>query len=95
VTEILAATMERFPDWRQRCALMAAEAERPGNNAEQLTEGCAAIRAEVQDARTDILLALADTPPRLAGHSRVVDVERALDSVETAVAAVERRLLRH
>ena len=87
--------MERFPDWRQRCALMAAEAERRGGDGAHLTEGCAAIRAEVQDARTDILLALADTPPQLAGHSRVVDVERALDSVETAVTAVERRLLRH
>jgi hypothetical protein len=49
----------------------------------------------VHQARTDILLALADTPARLAGHSRVVDVERALDSVDTAVRAVELRLLRH
>src|SRR3569623_844689 len=93
VTAILAMTMGRFPDWRQRCALMAAGADRPGNDAAQLTEGCAAIRAEVLGARTDILLALADSPAQLSGHSRVVDVERALDSVDTAVKAVELRLL--
>ena len=95
VTDILAQTMARFPDWRQRCAFMAAAAERPGSDPAPLAEACEVIRSEVLDARTDILLALLDQPARLAGHSRVVDVERALDSVDTAVRAVELRLLRH
>lgn len=87
--------MARFPEWRQRCAFMEAAAARPHIDRAPLVEDCATIRAEVQEARTDILLALADAPPRLAGHSRVVDVERALDSVDTAVQAVETQLLRH
>src|SRR3569832_852035 len=95
VTILLAETMARFPEWRQRCSFMAAAAERPGIDLAPLSEGCKRIRAEVHQARTDILLALADTPARLAGHSRVVDVERALDSVDTAVRAGELRLLRH
>ena len=95
MTRLLAETMDRFPGWRQRCAFMAAAAARPDSDPAPLVEDCATIRAEVQEARTDILLALSDAPPRLAGHSRVVDVERALDSVEAAVQAVERQLRRH
>ena len=74
---------------------MAAAAERSGSNRAALTDDCAAIRSEVLAARTDILLALADAPARIAGHSRVVDVERALDSVDVAVKAVEQRLRQH
>ena len=90
--DILAETISRFPAWRQRCAFMAAAAERPGANYAHLVRDCATIRAEVHAARTEILMALVDTPPRRAGHSRVVDVERALDSVDAAVAEFERRL---
>jgi hypothetical protein len=92
VTDILAETVARFPAWRQRSAFMAAAAARPTGDTTRLTRDCAEIHAEVLAARTHILAELADTPPELAGHSRVVDVERALDSVDAAVTEVERRL---
>lgn len=92
VTEILAQTMARFPQWRERCAFMSAMAERPAMDRTRIARDCEAIRSEVLAARTDIIFALADAPQRLAGHSRVVDVERALDSVDAAISQVERRL---
>jgi hypothetical protein len=35
---------------------------------------------------------LMDAPPRVAGNSRIADVERALDNIEAAVRRVRERL---
>lgn len=53
---------------------------------------CADLTAEIQEARTDLLLALAEAPQAVAGHSRVVDVERALDGIENNLAEIRRQL---
>ena len=69
-------------------------AERRFNEAERkaMLERCAAIEGELLMARTDLIEGLADAPQKVAGHSRVVDVERALDNIETAVEALRKRL---
>jgi hypothetical protein len=52
------------------------------------------MRAEIMDARTTLILELAAAPQSIRSHSRVVDVERALDQIEDGLATIERQLLR-
>ena len=90
----VAATLERFDDWRRHLAIFEVSAERrssPDERAAMLAH-CARIERELASARTDLLLSLADAPRPVAGHSRVVDVEKALDSIELALARVRRKL---
>lgn len=94
VREALAPTLTHFRDWRSDLARFAVRADRhaAGVDREAMLARCAAIQAELQQARTDIILELADAPRAIAGHSRVADVEKALDNIEAALADVRRRL---
>jgi hypothetical protein len=90
----IADTLERFGSWRLDLARFQGMAERRFTDAERraMLERCTDIEDELTAARTDLLEGLADAPQNVAGHSRVVDVERALDNIADAVAALRRRL---
>lgn len=89
------ATLARFDGWRLDLARFSAQADRGfGEQMRQaMLKRCSEIDAEVQETRTDLLINLADAPQRVAGHSRVVDVERALDNIDLDVAKLRRKLL--
>ena len=90
----IAQTLSHFSSWRLDLATFAAQAERRFSAAdrEAILDRCAVIETELMSARTDLILTLADAPQRVTANSRVVDVERALDDVEAAVARLRRRL---
>ena len=92
--QALADVLTRFGEWRDEIARMQARMERRYSDADRadMLGRCAAIEDGLMAARTELLLTLADAPQRVAGNSRVVDVERALDNIETAVKAVRRKL---
>jgi hypothetical protein len=94
VREALEPTLAQFNGWRSDLASFAVRAQRHAGDRDRqkMLERCAAIEDELRTARTDILLELAEAPRTIAGHSRVADVEKALDSIETALRDVRRRL---
>lgn len=57
-----------------------------------MADKCGEIERQIAEVRTDIIVVLADTPRDIAGHSRVVDIEKALDNIETKLAGVRRQL---
>ena len=96
----MADVLARFTPWRLSIAQMRGRAEHHrGLSADECAEmlgHCASIERGIVEARTDLLLSLGDAPPKVAGHSHVVDVERALDNLEEGVSDVRRKLeLRH
>ena len=90
----IAHTLGRLSSWRLDLARFQGMAERRFTEADRqaMLARCAAIEGELMMARTDLLLGLADTPRRVTANSRVVDVERALDDVQSAVARLRARL---
>jgi hypothetical protein len=93
----VADVASRFGTWRTVLAQMSARAERTVDitNRAELLDRCKAIGAEIQAGRTDLILELADAPAKVAGHSRVVDIERAFDNLEAALHRVRDALQRH
>jgi hypothetical protein len=87
-------TVAQFAEWRGDLARFMAKVERRYSDAERsdMLARCAAIEAELLEARTSLILGLADAPARVAGHSRVADVERAMDGVEAAISELRRKL---
>lgn len=90
----IASVLDAFARWRQDLARFSALADRPHTESEaQVILGrCIEMEGEVMAARTSLLIALADAPPRVAGNSRVVDVERALDNTEASLSLVRMAL---
>jgi hypothetical protein len=90
----IAASWSRFSPWRSDIAHFNARAERGASARErdEMLARCATIETELLAARTDLIVNLAGSPPRVAGHSRVVDVEKALDNIEQAVSELRQRL---
>ena len=56
---------------------------------------CDEIEKAIGDARTQLIVNLMDAPPKVAGHSRVIDVEKSIDSLERALSEARRALQRH
>ena len=77
----------RLEPLRSKIALIRERARRPmpEEDRRQLIEACTAISGTVLAARSELVAKLMDAPQKVAGHSRVVDVEKALDSLEGAV----------
>ncbi len=62
---------------------------------EKLLAECDEIGKAISEARTELIVNLMDAPSRVAGHSRVVDVEKSLDSLERALSEARRALRQH
>lgn len=94
VREALEPALTHFNHWRSDLASFAVRAERQfgDSDRQKMLERCAAIEEELLAARTDLIIELAEAPRAVAGHSRVADVEKALDNIEAALRAIERRL---
>jgi hypothetical protein len=90
----VADTLAQFNAWRLDLATYSALAERRFSAAERekMLARCAAIEEELLAARTELIVSLAEAPQKVAGHSRVVDVEKALDNIEAGVAALRAKL---
>src|SRR3569623_2152698 len=79
----------RLEPLRARIALINAKARRDLSNGERkdLVAECDAILAVATAARADLISNLMEAPRKVAGHSRVVDIEKAIDSLEAAIDA--------
>jgi hypothetical protein len=87
-------TMDRFAEWRGALAKIGAQAQRRPSSAERaaMIDRCAEIEAELRAARTDLIANLIETPRQVRGHSRVVDVEKALDGIEVELRQLGQKL---
>ncbi len=87
VRRALAGSIEQIGRWRMEVAVMQARAGRNLNEAERTALGraCSTIEAGMMEIRMALIVELADAPPRVRGHSRVVDIEKALDNLEAAL----------
>jgi hypothetical protein len=90
----IADVVSRFAGWRYALTLMAAKIARlqSDDGSHRMRQQCRDIRRQVADARTDLIVRLADEPASVRGHSRVVDIERALDGIEGMLDGIERGL---
>jgi hypothetical protein len=79
-------------DWREEAALMQAHLRFRHTLNERQRERIREIDAGIMELRTELIVRLADAPQKVAGNSRVVDVERALDNIEAAVTALRAKL---
>ena len=91
----VAETIERFTGWRQAVVHMRARAEREldAGVRQALLSRCAAIEAEVREARTLLIIELADAPQKVNSNSRIVDIERAFDELEGELNALRSSLV--
>ena len=94
VREAIEPTLTHFNVWRSDLASFAVRAERHHGDGDRqaMLERCAAIEEELRAARTDLILELGEAPRAIAGHSRVADLERALDNIEATLDEIRRRL---
>lgn len=90
----VAETVTRFAEWRADLARFAVTVDRRFTAIERrdMLARCEVIEAELLAARTALIVGLADAPRKVAGHSRVVDVERALDNIEMGVKTLRGKL---
>jgi hypothetical protein len=88
------ATLALFPSWRADLAAFAVRVERnySASERELMLQRCRAISDGVQSARVSLIETLMDAPQRVAGNSRITDVERALDNIDAAVRQLRERL---
>lgn len=80
--------------WRNDLARFSARTARPCTPDDRRTilKRCARIEAELADVRAALLRDLEAAPQRVAGHSRVVDIERALDGIAGQTRALRQQL---
>jgi hypothetical protein len=90
----VADTVQRFGPWREKLAGIAARAERQLSETDRahLVTECLEIEAALREARTEIILQLAEAPRKVTSNSRVVDIERAFDNIEATLGAIRDRL---
>lgn len=90
----LAAVMERFSAWRAEVAMLSARSARgEPSNTEEMRLRCDAILLAIRQAHEELLLDFAEAPAAISGHSRVADVEKALDQLELELNRLKTRLL--
>lgn len=80
----VAGVVRRMAPWRLDIAQMNAIVARPMRGAERTRclSACTEIGKGVADARIMLIESLIDAPRKVLAHSRIADVERALDGVE-------------
>jgi len=92
--EALADALTFFPKWRGDVARFAIRADRVRRESERepMLSRCDEIAQEIAEVRADLILDLSEAPQRVSGHSRVVDIEKALDNIEATLRDVRARL---
>lgn len=90
----LAEALACFPKWREDVARFAMRAQtmRRPQEREAMLMRCDEIAEEIAAVRADLILDLSEAPQKVSGHSRVIDIERALDNVEASLRDVQARL---
>ena len=90
----VADVVARCAPMRARIAVMHALAQRRLTATERarLTNECAEFQHEIAAARTALIIGLMDAPAKVTSHSRVFDIEKALDGIEVALAELQGRL---
>jgi hypothetical protein len=89
VRRALAASIEQIGQWRSEVALLKARAAHfNGAGTDHLFRRIGEVEAGIMEIRTELLLDFADAPQKIKSHSRVVDVERALDNLEATLRDV-------
>jgi hypothetical protein len=91
----IADIVSRFAGWRYALTMMTAKTARPCSDDDWHTmrHQCHDLRHQLAEAHTDLIASLAEAPANIRGHSRVVDIERALDGIEGMLDGIERSLL--
>jgi hypothetical protein len=90
----VADLMPKLDPVQARLAFIAAKAGRVRRDTDRQTldAECREIEAVVGEIRTELILRLMEAPPQIAGHSRVLDIEKALDSIERSLRQTRRVL---
>ncbi len=90
----VASVVKRIGPWRQTLLIVAARVTRKTTPEErqQLLAICEDVTAEIASARVDLIHQLMDVPDGVAGHSRVADVENALESLDAAISGIRSAL---
>ena len=86
----LASTISKMETWQTRTKVLQALAIRAASDRSSILAEAKTLRGQIVEARTEIILILADAAAGVAGHSRVVDVEKALDTLDVALKRIER-----
>jgi len=86
----LAGTVARMETWQNRAKVLRALVSRPASDPSTILSETKLLRGQILEARTDIIMILADATAGVAGNSRVVDVEKALDSLDQTLRHIER-----
>jgi hypothetical protein len=86
----LVGTIARMETWQNRTKVLQALVLRQASDRSSILAEAKSLRAQIVDARTDILMILADASAAVAGNSRVVDVEKALDTLDETLKQIER-----
>jgi len=83
----VADVMSKLEPLQARVAFLAAKGGRVRGAVDRkaMEAECQEIEAVVGEVRTELILRLMDAPPLIAGHSRILDIEKALDSIERSV----------
>lgn len=91
----VSTTIARCGPWQLELAKFAAwAARRPSmRERQEMLDRCDEIAAGVHEARTALIEGLMDAPRRVLGHSRVADVEKALDGIEARIRNLREQLL--
>ena len=86
--KVLADVVERIGPLRNRAIFIGARAPHAQTAAERqmLLAECREIGGIIQLTRTELIVRLMDVPRAVAGHSRVLDIEKSLDSLERGLA---------
>jgi len=86
--------IDRFGPWRASVARMLVQSDRMCSAAERvsLEKECEQLETAVRIARLEVLDRLIEAPHKVVSDSRIVDVERGLDSLELSLANCRARL---
>lgn len=90
----VADVVRRLEPMRAKVAIVSARTSRTHSSAErtELLAECDEVARACQDSRIELLDRLIDAPFKVVSHSRVADVEKAIDNLEAAVIAAKRQL---
>ena len=86
----VAGIVARMEDWQNRAKILQALVNRPASDRATILAEAKSLRGNIVEARTEIIMILAEASAGVAGNSRVVDVEKALDTLDETLKQIER-----